>query len=159
MKNVVLSMMLMAALFVGACENTMRGAGNKQMIGTGTGAVLGGLLGSQVGGGSGRLWATGAGVLLGALAGSEIGASLDNADRAYANQANNRALSAPIGETIAWNNPDSGNYGNITPTRDGYSTGGRYCREYQQTVVVGGKQQSAYGTACRQPDGSWEVVS
>jgi surface antigen len=158
MKNVILSTMLIAALFVSAC-NTLQGAGNKQLIGGGSGAVLGGLLGSQVGGGSGRLWATGAGVLLGALVGSEIGASLDNADRAYANQANQRALAAPIGEQISWSNPNSGNSGYIVPTRDGYSSSGRYCREYQQTVVVGGKQQSAYGTACRQPDGSWEVVS
>ncbi len=158
MKNVILSTMLVAALFVSAC-NTFQGAGTKQVVGTGTGAVLGGLLGSQVGGGSGQLWATGAGVLLGGLLGSEIGASLDNADRAYANQANQRALAAPIGEQISWNNPNSGNYGTITPTRDGYSSGNRYCREYQQTIVVGGKQQSAYGTACRQPDGSWEVVS
>lgn len=158
MKNIFLSTALVAALLVSGC-NTFQGAGTKQVVGTGTGAVLGGLLGSQVGGGSGRLWATGAGVLLGGLLGSEIGASLDNADRAYANSANQRALSAPVGEQISWNNPNSGNYGHITPTRDGYSSAGRYCREYQQTIVVGGKQQSAYGTACRQPDGSWEVVS
>jgi len=28
-------------------------------------------------------------------------------------------------------------------------------REYQTTVVVGGKNVPAYGTACLQPDGSW----
>lgn len=28
-------------------------------------------------------------------------------------------------------------------------------REYQTTVVVGGKHVPAYGTACLQPDGSW----
>lgn len=158
MKNFGLIMMMIAVVSLSACEN-MQGRGNKQLIGGGTGAVLGGLLGSQVGKGSGQLWATGAGVLLGALAGSEIGASLDNADRAYANQANQQAINAPIGETVSWNNPETGNYGYITPTRDGTSNSGRYCREYQQTVVVGGKQQSAYGQACRQPDGSWEVVS
>lgn len=50
------------------------------------------------------------------------------------------------------------NYGTVTPTRDGYSSAGRYCREYQQTIVVGGRNESAYGTACQQPDGSWEIV-
>lgn len=150
--------MLIGALSLGACQ-TFDGMGNKQLIGGGSGAVIGGILGSKVGKGSGAAWGTGAGVLLGALLGSEIGASLDNADRAYAAQANNQALAAPIGESIAWNNPNSGNYGTITPTRDGYSQSGRYCREYQQTVNVGGRQQSAYGTACRQPDGSWEIVS
>ena len=29
-------------------------------------------------------------------------------------------------------------------------------REYQTTVVVGGKNVPAYGTACLQPDGSWQ---
>lgn len=29
-------------------------------------------------------------------------------------------------------------------------------REYQTTIVVGGKNVPAYGTACLQPDGSWK---
>lgn len=157
MKNFALIMMTTAAMALAGCT-TMDGRGNKELIGGGTGAILGGVLGSQVGGGSGRLWATGAGVLLGALAGSEVGRSLDKADMAYANQANTSAHKAPIGQQISWNNPETGNYGTVTPTRDGYSSSGRYCREYQQTVVVGGKQESAYGTACQQPDGSWEIV-
>jgi surface antigen len=158
MKKVALMTMAIAALSLPACQ-TLDSAGNKQLIGGGSGAVLGGLLGSQLGKGSGQLWGTGAGVLLGALVGSEIGKSLDNADRAYMGQAANRAHSAPVGETVNWNNPESGNSGTIKTTRDGYSSSGRYCREYQQTVVVGGRSQSAYGTACRQPDGNWEIVS
>lgn len=35
---------------------------------------------------------------------------------------------------------------------------GRYCREYQTTVMVGGQPQSSYGTACRMPDGTWRIV-
>ncbi|MFY0991532.1 glycine zipper 2TM domain-containing protein [Halomonas sp. C05BenzN] len=42
------------------------------IIGTGGGAVIGGLLGRQVGGGSGRDLATAAGVIGGAVAGSNI---------------------------------------------------------------------------------------
>lgn len=158
MKNFGLMALSVAALSLAGC-NTLDSVGTKQGVGGIGGAVLGGLAGSQIGSGSGQLWATGAGVLLGGLLGSEIGSSLDNADKAYAQQANTRALSAPVGENISWNNPQSGNYGSITPTRDGYSSGGRYCREYQQTIVVGGKSQNGYGTACQQPDGSWEVVS
>jgi surface antigen len=26
-------------------------------------------------------------------------------------------------------------------------------------VTVGGRAEQAYGTACRQPDGSWQIVS
>lgn len=36
---------------------------------------------------------------------------------------------------------------------------GRYCREYQAMMRVGGRLQPTYGTACMQPDGSWEVVN
>ena len=99
------------------------------------------------------------GALAGAFIGSEIGKSLDKADRLYAQQAQQKAYTAPIGETIAWNNPESGNSGTFKPTRDGTNTAtGEYCREYQTTVNVGGKTESAYGTACRQPDGSWRIT-
>jgi surface antigen len=146
----------LAILALAGCLETT--GGTKQTVGTGAGAVLGGLAGSQVGGGSGRLWATGAGALAGALLGSEVGKSLDKADMAYARQANVRAHRAPLGETISWNNPESGNSGTVTPVRDGYSTAGRYCREYQQEIYVGGQKEAGYGTACQQPDGSWEIV-
>lgn len=157
MKKFMLMTMAVSTLALGAC-NTTQGWGTKQTVGTGVGAVAGGLAGSQIGKGSGAMWATGAGVLLGALIGSEVGSSLDAADRAAANDAVNRAYQAPIGETIRWNNPQSGNYGSYTPVRDGQTATGRYCREYQQTIVVGGKTQSGYGTACQSPDGSWEIV-
>lgn len=36
---------------------------------------------------------------------------------------------------------------------------GRYCREYQSVSRIGGAPKQTYGTACMQPDGSWEIVS
>jgi surface antigen len=68
-----------------------------------------------------------------------------------------RATTAPIGDRIIWN--DSGASGSVTAVRDGTSTQGRYCREFQQQVTVGGRTEQAYGTACQQPDGAWEIVS
>lgn len=68
-----------------------------------------------------------------------------------------QAASAPIGEKIIWKEGEAS--GAVTAVREGTSTSGRYCREFQQEVTVGGKTEQAYGTACRQPDGSWEVVS
>ncbi len=157
MNKFTLIIAMVAVVGLSACES-LQGRGNKELIGGGAGAVIGGVLGSQVGGGSGQKWATGAGVLLGALIGSDIGASLDKADRAYAAQATSQAHKAPIGETITWNNPETGHAGTVKPVNDGYSSSGRYCREYQQTVIVGGEEKSAYGKACQQPDGSWEIV-
>lgn len=158
MKKIFLSMAMIASLGLAGCQS-LNNLGEKETVGLASGAVIGGILGSTVGGGSGQLWATGIGTLLGGLVGSEIGRSLDKADMLHAQQANQRAHSAPIGESIAWSNPESGNSGVVTPTRDGKDTSGRYCREYQQTIYVGGQQESGYGIACEQADGSWEIVS
>lgn len=68
-----------------------------------------------------------------------------------------RATTAPIGETIYWS--EGGASGHVTPTREGTSSAGRYCREFQHEVKIGGKTEQSYGTACRQSDGSWEVIS
>jgi hypothetical protein len=67
------------------------------------------------------------------------------------------AATAPIGETITWN--DGGASGSVTPLRDGRTEDGEYCREFLQTVTIGGREEEAYGTACLKPDGAWEVVS
>jgi len=66
------------------------------------------------------------------------------------------AAAAPLGETIYWR--DGNASGAITPIQDGTSSAGRYCREFQQEVNIGGKAESLYGTACQNPDGSWEIV-
>ncbi len=144
------------ALMTAACAQNGR-YGTKQTVGALGGAAAGGLLGAQMGKGSGKLAATAAGVLIGALIGSEIGRSMDEVDRMKAEQAYNQAAAAPIGQPIAWDNPNTGNSGTVTPTREGTKNNGEYCREFQQTVVIGGKQEDAYGVACRQPDGSWEI--
>jgi len=136
---------------------SMGGMGNKETIGSLGGAVAGGVIGSRFGGGSGKVATTIAGTLLGGYLGNQIGASLDRADQAYASQAFNQAYAAPVGQSINWNNPQSGNNGSITTTRDGYSSAGYYCREFQQTITVGGRSQQAYGTACQNPDGTWQI--
>ena len=147
---------LVLALGLAACTD---GTGTKQQVGTVIGAIGGAVAGSQFGSGRGRLATTAIGTLLGALAGSEVGKSLDKADKAHMHNAIETAQSAPVGQTIAWNNPNSGNSGTVKTVRDGTATDtGAYCREYQQTVTVGGRTEEAYGRACRQPDGSWKIV-
>lgn len=158
MKNLALIMMTISAFALTACE-TVQNSGNKELIGTGGGAVVGGLLGSTIGDGSGQLWATGAGAILGAFLGGEVGRSLDKADRSAIMQASQRAQSAPIGEPISWNNPNSGNSGQVVATKEGYSASGKYCREFQQIVYIGGKEETAFGVACRKPDGSWQIMN
>ena len=156
MQRKVLAPLAAAALILTACGDR----GQKETAGTVIGGVAGAVLGSQIGGGSGRIIATAVGTLAGAMIGSEIGRSLDRADQLAMAQAEQKAHSAPIGEKIVWNNPDSGHSGSVTPVRDGRNAQtNAYCREYQTTVVVGGREQEAYGTACQQPDGSWKINS
>ena len=144
-----------AALALTGCE----GAGPKETGGTLVGAAAGALLGTQFGSGTGQLAATAIGALAGAWMGSEVGKSLDRADRAAMQQTSQYALeNVKTGHPSKWSNPDSGNSGTVTPTKTYQTAQGQYCREYQQTVTVGGKTEQAYGTACRQPDGSWKVV-
>jgi surface antigen len=134
--------------------------GSHQPGGTILGGIVGAAIGSQIGGGKGRLAAVGVGTLIGALVGRDIGRTMDDADRGYATGSFGHAMEyAPTCSTITWNNPRSGSNGAVTPTHTYEPEPGRYCREFQQEVVIGGQIQDAYGTACRQPDGSWEIVT
>jgi len=83
--------------------------------------------------------------------------NLSEAQQRAHEQAQIRAASAPIHETIVWH--DGGATGSVTAVREGTTSAGRYCREFQQTVTIGGRTEQAYGTACKQPDGAWELVS
>lgn len=140
-----------------ACDTE---AGQKQQLGTLLGGVGGALAGSTIGDGRGQMAAIAVGTLLGAGIGQSVGKSLDRADTMAMHQTMNRTLeTGPSGRASEWRNPDSGNYGTYTPQPAYQASTGQTCREFQQTVTVGGKQESAYGTACRQPDGSWQIQS
>ncbi len=67
------------------------------------------------------------------------------------------ATTAKVGEKIVWNTAQSSGY--VVTTKEGVSSSGLTCREFQQTIKVGGKKESAYGTACLQPDGAWKIIS
>lgn len=156
------------ALMLGACAaqgtggthgRTGNGGVSKQSVGTIAGGAAGAIAGSNVGGGKGRIAAIAIGTLLGAALGSEVGASLDRADMVYYNQTSQQALEkAPSGQTLAWQNPDTGHRGTVTPVNVYENAQGEYCREYSQTITVGGQTENAYGKACRQPDGTWRIV-
>lgn len=135
----------------------------KEESGTLLGAIGGAVIGSAIGGkggGTGKVIAVAAGTLAGAYIGREIGRSLDRADRLAMQQRTQYSLeSTKSGQTSTWHNPDSGNSGTITPQPAYTNKTDKYCREYQQTVTVGGKTETAYGTACRQPDGTWKIAN
>ena len=95
---------------------------------------------------------------MGGVIGQNIGAQLDERDRLLAGEAYNTALEYNATDKAAeWRNPDTGNYGRVIPVAT-YRQNGRYCREFTQEIFIGGEKQTGYGRACRQPDGSWEII-
>jgi surface antigen len=132
------------------------GTCNRDLIGGLLGGAAGGLIGSQIGSGKGQLAAVAAGTLLGFLVGNNIGRAMDEADQTCLTQSLEHAED---GQEIAWDNPDSGARYQITPTKTVEVAENRYCREYTSVATIGGKAQTTYGQACRQPDGSWEIKS
>ena len=147
------------ALTACASNNPGEPAGPREGVGTLAGALAGAAIGSQFGGGTGeRVGAALAGAAIGGLIGNRIGAALDDEDKQRAYAAQMQALEAgPSGAPVAWRNPDSGHYGSIVPG-PAYDQRGTKCRQYTHTIYIGGKPQSARGTACRNPDGSWTPV-
>jgi surface antigen len=110
------------------------------------GGVAGGALGSTIGHGSGRDAAMVGGAVLGGLLGNNLTQQRCSRNVFY---------EAPIGQPVGWARGDEAY--TVVPTRE-YKTAGRYCREYQAYAMVGGRRSQTYGTACMQPDGSWEIV-
>ncbi|CAK0777127.1 17 kDa surface antigen [Azospirillaceae bacterium] len=98
---------------------------------------------------------------LGSLVGAYIGAPatlIDSADQSAFQQAALRAYATPINENITWSNPQTGNHGSVVSIREGWSQSGMWCREFQHTVSSGERKNSGFGTACRQRDGSWQIM-
>ena len=151
--SIQLLSVVMIVLLLTACQAGQEPT--KSQVGAVLGGVAGGVAGAQFGKGSGKTATTIAGVLLGVAAGSYIGSRMDAADRAEMNQV---LETKPTGQTSAWKNPDTGAHYEVTPTKTIPSESAP-CREFTTKVLIGGKEENAYGTACRQPDGAWKITS
>ena len=135
------------------CSLQRPGCATKQDTGVLTGGVLGGVVGSTVGHGS--TGAVVAGSVIGAVIGGAIGRSMDQQDR---HQAYHALEHHRTQEPYSWRNSDNGNRYTVTPTRTYETWAGQYCREYQTDAVIDGRRETVTGTACRQPDGSWQAT-
>jgi len=150
-------------LSLAACAGNPDGSGPgpREQSGTLLGAGGGALLGAAVaGGGTGsRLAGAAIGGVLGGLIGNQIGQSLDERDRERAYAAQMDALErGQSGAPVTWRNPDSGRYGTVVPG-PAYVERGHNCRSYTHTIYIGGQPQTARGTACRNPDGTWTPLT
>ena len=148
---------LTMATTVSACSSTLSQQQTAQVVGGLLGAGLGYGLGK---GHSGKNKAILGGLVLGAMAGDWIGNNMSAASQGAHTQTVAHTLEhSPIGQTNTWSNPDAyqREQGQVQVVNT-YQSNGRYCREFTQTIMVGGSAQNGYGTACRQPDGQWQMV-
>lgn len=151
-----LAIVALSAAFAGTagCSSYEEDDFDKSDAGQIIGGVAGAAAGSQVGGGSGRTVATVAGALVGALVGERVGARMEGDDRRQAAEVleDNRT-----GETGTWENPDTGAEYELTPTET-FEQAGRPCREFEFSVETDEGTDTEERTACRNEDGSWEVL-
>ena len=150
-KNLSVPLAFVAAALLAACSTVP----SKQDQGMLIGAIAGGILGHQVGDGSGQVLATMFGTVAGAMIGGNVGRSMDETDQMKTAMA---LENVQTGVSSNWINPDTGYEYVMTPTNT-YSGAAGPCREYTMDAIIGGRTEQVYGTACRQPDGSWQVVN
>ncbi len=153
-----IGIVVIVAVALAGCAGVQQSARENPKTARGAvgGAVLGGVIGGIAGGG--KYAAIGA--IAGALIGGAIGKQMDERDKRLARETAQRAFEAnSSGQASTWQNPESGNSGSVTPTRTYQLATGQYCREYQQTIQIGGEDHETYGTACRRSDGTWQIES
>jgi len=127
---------------------------NQEQTGAVAGGAVGAAAGSAVGQGSGRVLAIILGAMVGSTIGANVGRHMDEQDRIRTAEAMeyNRT-----DQPSRWHNPDTRTDYTVTPRRT-YDSPSGPCREFTMDASVGGKPEQVYGTACRQPDGSWKIV-
>jgi surface antigen len=171
-----------AALFVTAAFAAPSHADDTNLGGVVIGGAIGGLLGSTLGKGRGRLVATATGALVGSMFSKHLAQGQrgyvsrpaprpvyhhqrrghrkahrhHRRDRRHAYRSRNHGnhnsrvvyvcpVTPPVTDTVQ-----------ITTVYD--TASGRYYREYQREVIINGQPVAAYGRACQQPDGSWQII-
>ncbi|TQV78174.1 hypothetical protein FKG94_13975 [Exilibacterium tricleocarpae] len=152
MKRKCIPALVCCCLLAAGCATNQ---GPNEQAGMIIGGIMGGLIGQGVGEGRGQTAATIVGTLIGTSIGGAIGRSMDDTDRL---KVGHSLETVRTGVPSTWRNPDTQSQYTVTPTRT-YEQSGGPCREYSLEAVIGGENEQLYGTACRQPDGSWKIVN
>jgi surface antigen len=67
-------------------------------------------------------------------------------------------LAEPVGGKRSWSNPATGNHGTTTITGLFRNVDGMACKRFTRNTILNDQTYIADGTACEQPDGTWNVV-
>ena len=123
------------------------------------GGLIGGLLGNSIGRGGNRTGATIAGVIVGGAVGAALTRNMGCEDRSYAYRTYYDGFNTGRPGYYRWRNPRNDHRGE-------FRIGGYYndpygfrCARFTQATYIQGRAYRANGIACRQPDGSWAIVS
>ena len=133
--------------------------------GTVAGGIIGGIIGNQFGHGSGKTAATIGGVILGGIAGNAIARDScrdKHYDAYYYGNTYDDAFNSRDERDYGWENPYSHNRGSVRPTdyyEDGYRDHPGPCRRFEQRIWIDGREETGTGIACRNPDGSWQILN
>ena len=167
---------LVAALLLTTWITTPAHADGNAAMGTVFGGVVGGLIGNSLGHGRDRGVATLGGAVVGAVIGNSIGQGADREFYGYRGDGGGYGYSPAYGRGYddeydeparAYYPPPRVYFAASPPVayvpayaEPGYAASAQqaYCREYITTVVINGRAEPAHGTACLQPDGSWQAV-
>jgi len=125
------------------------------------GAVVGGLIGYSALSGSttGEFLGLTLGAGAGAVGGYYAADYLTRLDRRAMEDTTYATLTdAPIGQARTWDNPNSGNNGEVLAIRTFMSGQGQLCRDYANVAHVEGERVETYHTACRNAAGAWVVT-
>ncbi len=132
----------------------LSGCASQQQKGTIIGGVTGALIGSLIGDGSGQNIAIAAGAIAGSLVGSSIGQRFDEQDQGRI------AYSLERKQRSSWTNLTTGHRHTVVPSPTlAPSSSNQQCREFTVDTEIGNRAETAYGTACRQDDGSWKIIA
>ena len=83
---------------------------------------------------------------------------MDGADWTLATAALREALAkGDDGNSIPWQNPDTGTRGTVTPVASAFVQEGFPCRNFLASHVGNGRENWFEGTACRVHRGQWDV--
>ena len=82
---------------------------------------------------------------------------LDPADRQLLRDATQQTLETMrSGQVVGWRG--GRNSGTVVAQRAFFSAELRWCRSFEQQVIIGGTTRRNAGVACRRPDGVWEIA-